>query len=45
VSSSRDAEYTEYVGAHPAMSVTGLFGRHMRLLGRHPADWTPNPIG
>ena len=32
-------------GAHPAISAVGLFGHHMRLLGRHPANWTPNPIG
>jgi hypothetical protein len=32
-------------GAHPAISAAGLFGHHMRLLGLHPANWTPNPIG
>jgi hypothetical protein len=32
-------------GAHPAISVAGLFGHHMRLLGRHPANWTSKPIG
>jgi hypothetical protein len=32
-------------GAHPAISAADLFGHHMRLLGRNPAHWTPNPIG
>jgi hypothetical protein len=32
-------------GAHPAISLADLFGHHMRLLGRHPADWTKQPIG
>jgi hypothetical protein len=32
-------------GTHPAISVADLFGRHMRLLGRHRANWTPQPIG
>ena len=37
--------YISEFGKHPAISVTGLFGHHMRLLGRHPANWTPHPIG
>jgi hypothetical protein len=37
--------YISQFGAHPAMSLADLFGHHMRLLGRHPADWTKNPIG
>jgi hypothetical protein len=37
--------YIMEFGKHPAISVAGLFGRHMRLLGRHPANWTPHPIG
>ena len=32
-------------GAHPAISVTEMFGHHMRLLGRNPAHWTSRPIG
>jgi hypothetical protein len=32
-------------GAHPAISLADLFGQHLRLLGRNPAHWTPNPIG
>jgi hypothetical protein len=34
---------SEY-SAHPTMSLTDLFS-HMRLFGRNPAHWTPNPIG
>ena len=37
--------YINEFGAHPAISAADLFGHHMRLLGRHPSDWTPNPIG
>ena len=32
-------------GAHPAIGVTEMFGHHMRLLGRNPANWTGNPLG
>jgi hypothetical protein len=34
---------TEF-GRHPPISVADLFGQHLRLLGRNPANWTPNPI-
>jgi hypothetical protein len=37
--------YISEFGKHPLFSTAGLFGHHMRLLGRHPANWTPNPIG
>jgi hypothetical protein len=37
--------YVSEFGAHPAISAADLFAHHMRLLGRHPADWTPNPLG
>jgi hypothetical protein len=37
--------YIMEFGKHPAISVADLFGHHMRLLGRHPAGWTPRPIG
>jgi hypothetical protein len=36
--------YISEFGAHPAISLADLFGHHMRLLGRHPADWTKSPI-
>jgi hypothetical protein len=29
---------------HPPISTAGLFGQHLRLLGRNPAYWTPIPI-
>jgi hypothetical protein len=32
-------------GAQPAISVNSLFGRHLRLLGPNPANWTSKPIG
>jgi len=32
-------------GAQPAISVNSLFGHHLRLLGRNPANWTSRPIG
>ena len=32
-------------GTHPAISVAEIFGHHMRLLGRNPANWTSKPIG
>ena len=32
-------------GPHPAISVNSLFGRHLRLLGPNPANWTSKPIG
>jgi hypothetical protein len=32
-------------GAHSAISVTTLFGHHLRLLGPNPANWTSKPIG
>ena len=37
--------YVIEFGKHPAISVADLFGHDMRLLGRHRANWTPNPIG
>jgi hypothetical protein len=37
--------YISEFGAHPAISTADLFGHHMRLLGRHPAGWTKQPIG
>jgi hypothetical protein len=37
--------YMSEFGAHPALSLADLFGQHLRLLGRNPAHWTPNPIG
>jgi len=37
--------YIMEAGAHPAISTAGIFGQHMRLLGRHPANWTTKPIG
>jgi hypothetical protein len=32
-------------GAQPPISVNGLFGHHLRLLGPNPANWTSKPIG
>jgi hypothetical protein len=32
-------------GARPAIGVSSLFGRHLRLLGPNPANWTSKPIG
>jgi hypothetical protein len=37
--------YISLFGAHPAISVADMFGHHMRLLGRNPANWTSKPTG
>jgi hypothetical protein len=31
-------------GAHPTLSPTSIFARHLRLLGSNPAKWTTKPI-
>jgi hypothetical protein len=33
------------IGVWPTLSAADLFGRHMRLLGSDPANWTTQPIG
>jgi hypothetical protein len=38
------AFHLEEFGSHPPISVTGLFGHHVQLLGPNPAKWTSNPI-
>ena len=32
-------------GSHAAPDAVSIFGRHMRILGTNPADWTTKPLG
>jgi hypothetical protein len=32
-------------GSHASPNAVSIFGRHMRLLGTNPADWTTQPLG